>query len=172
MNHWNEYTDISVQLYRDGPTSVHQVNKFTDIGNNIRAITINSSNGLVNSGKPHIESDVPLAPGKYRIYWKPTNYNHDVLYTWDCSDTDLKSDAGNTKSGNVGEYYYLDFTPTTPSFSFYAILKNAETWNNQSTNIQLSYTNFTDRRCLITLPSLNAPLITNGKPQNLKAVND
>ena len=172
-NNWNENTVINFQLYRAG-TDANQsckVQDFTNIGNNIKAVTVyNASN--IKGGKPQIESDIPLAPGKYRIYWKPTNYNHDVLYTWDCSDTDLKSDAGNTKSGNVGEYYYLDFTPTTPSFSFYAILKNAETWNNQSTNIQLSYTNFTDRRCLITLPSLNTPLITNGKPQNLKAVND
>ncbi len=130
MNHWNEYTDISVQLYRDGPTSVHQVNKFTDIGNNIRAITINSSNGLVNSGKPKaFESKT------YRIYWQPLNnsnyYNFNKIHIWS-EGGDLhtwtaqeESWTGETEMINNKTYRYyefknsIDWNPDKISFIIY-----------------------------------------------------
>ena len=130
LNHWNEYTDISVQLYRDGPTSRHQVNKFTDIGNNIRAITINSSNGLVNSGKPKaFESKT------YRIYWQPLNnsnyYNFNKIHIWS-EGGDLhtwaaqeESWTGETEMINNKTYRYyefknsIDWNPDKISFIIY-----------------------------------------------------
>lgn len=175
-NSWNENTVINFQLYRAG-TDANQsckVQDFTNIGNNIKAVTVyNASN--IKGGKPQIESDVPLDSDKYRIYWKPTNSNFNALYTWNCSATDLKNGNENSKSGDIGEYHYLDFTPTSAVFSFEALLKVENDLNfvPKTNDFSVDNNNFTNRRCTISVGSDGKSVtITNGKPQNLKAVND
>lgn len=184
MDNWTEETAISVQLYKSGDTNNrdYTVSQFEGIGNNIRAITLSSDNSFANSGKPKIESDVPLDSGKYRIYWKaqvPWNnaINFEDLYMWDCTSTGIPNESHKEKSGTVGEYYYLEFTPPAEGFSFNALLKHIlgpenGTWQNKSANFAINNSHFTDRRCTISVGLDANVTITNGKPQNLKAVND
>ncbi|MCM1093479.1 MAG: fimbrial protein [Lachnospiraceae bacterium] len=140
LNYWNEYTDISVQLYREGPTSRHQVNKFTDIGNNIRAITINSSNSLVNSGKPKaFESKT------YRIYWQPLNDDFNKIHIWSEGgdlhiwNTEEESWTGETEMINNKTYRYyefknsIDWNPDKISFIIY----NSNRLNNSDPRIRI-----------------------------------
>lgn len=68
---WTLNTKIHSMLYKDNSNSgEYTLDKFTDIGKRVSAITIDENRNFANSGKPKLESDIKLASNKYRIYWK------------------------------------------------------------------------------------------------------
>lgn len=71
---WSENTKIHAMLYHNSNQTEYTISRFTDIGNNTRAITIKSDTSFDNSGKPG--NSTPFEAKTYRIYWKDQIFDH------------------------------------------------------------------------------------------------
>lgn len=161
---WSEDTEINAMMYKNNTAKgTYTISQFTDIGNNIRAITINSDYSLENSGTPPKYGTEPNLPNNtYRISWEKSK-GWKYLWVWNCETVNIPKSEDNNKipssmsgsyRGNDGIIYnYFDFTPTNPTaenFWFNVIFKkysDYNNWNDSSSEISIYKALFgTDRK--------------------------